>query len=82
MTFTEWLDRKELNLIAKKANLDISKFDVDQIAMGYRVELEHGTKNKSTNVTNDDPVKTLKIAIAHLREDPHYYTKLKKVEGD
>jgi hypothetical protein len=82
MTFTEWLDRKKLNLIAKKANLDISKFDIHQVADGYKVELEHGTKNMATNVTNDDPVKTLKIAVAHLQEDPHYYTKLKKVEGD
>ena len=44
------------------------------------VELEHGTVNQETNVTNDDPVKTGKIALAHLTEFPDYYTRLAKLE--
>lgn len=64
--------------IAKKADIDISKYDINELVMGYDVELEHGTVNPETNVTDDDPVVTLKIAIAHLNELDDYYTKLKK----
>lgn len=77
--FNEWLSLKK---IAAQAKIDISKYDMDQLNMGYKVELEHGTKDPKTDVTHDDPVKTLKIAVAHLNEDPKYYTKLKKVESD
>ena len=55
-------------------------FDNQQLAMGKKVELEHGTKNPSTNVTNDDPKMTEQIAKAHLLEDPQYYTHLKAME--
>jgi len=51
-----------------------------QLAMGKRVELEHGTKNPATNVTDDDPGMTARIAKAHLLEDPKYYTHLKAME--
>ena len=77
--FSEWFNLKS---IAKQTKIDISKYDTKQLAMGYKVELEHGTTNPKTDVTHNDPVKTLKIAIAHLNEDPKYYTKLKKVESD
>ena len=45
-----------------------------------KVELEHGMIDKRTNVTNDDLMKTGKIALAHLLEYPDYYTRLKKME--
>jgi hypothetical protein len=68
----------EIKKIAKKADLDISKYDMSELVMGYDVELEHGTVNPETNVTDDDPITTLKIALAHLNEIPDYYAKLKK----
>lgn len=80
MKFKNWLESVNVQEIAKKSHLDISKFDLKQVVAGYNVELEHGKRNKSTNVTNDDPLMTLKIAVAHLNEDPNYYKKLKKVE--
>jgi hypothetical protein len=46
------------------------------------VELEHGRRDPQTNVTNDDPLTTGKIALAHLRELPDYYTRLAAMEGD
>lgn len=46
------------------------------------VELEHGTENSLTNVTNDDPLTTGKIALAHLNEFPDYYTRLDKMEEE
>lgn len=46
------------------------------------VELEHGAVDQSTNVTNDDPVMTGKIALAHLNEIPDYYDHLEKMEAE
>ena len=58
------------------------KFDLAQFRAGLAVELEHGTVNQTTNVTNDDPLKTGKIALAHLTEFPDYYTRLAKLEEE
>ena len=44
------------------------------------VELEHGLHDPLTNVTDDDPVVTGKIALAHLNEFPDYYTRLEQME--
>ena len=46
------------------------------------VELEHGTVSPATNVTNDDPILTAKIALAHLNEFPDYYTRLEVLEEE
>jgi len=46
------------------------------------VELEHGLRDTNTNVTNDDPTMTGKIALAHLNEFPDYYTRLDKMEKE
>ncbi len=59
-----------------------SKFDVEQFLIGLRVELEHGRREPSTNVTHDDPITTGKIALAHLNEYPDYYTRLAKMEAE
>ena len=66
--------------IGEQLRIDWSKFDVEQFRMGMDVELEHGTINPHTNVTNDDPQTTGKIALAHLSEFPDYYTRLDKME--
>jgi len=58
------------------------KFDFEQFRMGMDVELEHGTIDPLTNVTNDDPILTGKIALAHLKEFPDYYTRLAKMEKE
>jgi hypothetical protein len=57
-----------------------SPFDVDEFRRGMDVELEHGLHDPETNVTNDDPVTTGKIARAHLNEFPDYYTRLEQLE--
>jgi hypothetical protein len=59
---------------------DSSPFDVDQFRRGMDVELEHGLHDLGTNVTDDDPVTTGKIARAHLNEFPDYYTRLELME--
>jgi Protein of unknown function (DUF5661) len=57
-------------------------FDLEQFRMGMDVELEHGTRDPQTNVTNDDAIMTAKIARAHLHEFPDYYTRLAKMEAE
>ena len=57
-------------------------FDVEQFRMGMDVELEHGLHDPATNVTDDDPHVTARIALAHLNEFPDYYTRLEQMEGE
>ena len=58
-----------------------ASFDVEQLCRGMNVELEHGLCDPLTNVTHDDPLVTAKIALAHLRRTPDYYTGLERIEG-
>jgi hypothetical protein len=57
-------------------------FDLEQFRAGMNVELEHGLHDLLTNVTDDDPHVTAKIALAHLNEFPDYYTRLERMEED
>ena len=59
-----------------------SPFDVEQLRMGMDVELEHGTRDLATNVTDDDVTVTAKIARAHLNEFPDYYSRLADMEAE
>ena len=58
------------------------KFDLDEFTVGVNIELEHGTKYSECNVTKNDPILTGKIALAHLKEFPDYYTRLKQLEEE
>ena len=70
--------------IAKQIGIDWNdvRFDLEQFRMGLAVELEHGSHDPRTNVTDDDPVTTGKIAWAHLNEFPDYYTRLAEMERE
>jgi Protein of unknown function (DUF5661) len=70
--------------VAEALGLDLAqeRFDLEQFRMGMDVELEHGRSDPQTNVTNDNPVATGKIALAHLRELPDYYTRLAAMERE
>ena len=57
-------------------------FDVEQLRRGMDVELEHGLHDLLTNVTDDDPHVTARIAHAHLNEFPDYYTRLERMEEE
>lgn len=59
---------------------DTAAFDVEQFRMGMNVELEHGLHDLLTNVSDDEPNVTAKIALAHLNEFPDYYTRLEQME--
>ncbi len=68
--------------IGEQLGIAWSKFDVDQFRKGMDVELEHGLIDSDTNVTNDDPLITGKIALAHLNEFSDYYDQLEKMEQE
>lgn len=72
----------EAKQIGDGIGVDWTKVNLDQFRMGLAVELEHGAKDAQTNVTNDDLTVTGKIAWAHLKEIPDYYTRLNKMEAE
>lgn len=82
MTAKKHFTADEAKGIGEKLGLNWSKFDVEQYRMGMDVELEHGLRDPETNVTGDDPLTTGKIALAHLKEFPDYYTRLEKMEKE
>ena len=71
---------EEAKKVGELLGVNWGKFDIEQFRMGMDVELEHGTIDPNTNVTNDDELTTGKIALAHLNEIPDYYTRLAKME--
>jgi hypothetical protein len=73
---------EEAKQIGEKLGINWEKFDVEQYRMGLDIELEHGLVDPHTNVTNDDPIMTGKITLAHLNEFPDYYTRLDKMEKE
>ena len=72
----------EAKQIGQALGIDWNEFDVEQFQMGIEVELEHGQKDPDTNVTDDDAILTGKIALAHLKEFPDYYSRLAKMEDE
>ena len=82
MTSKKHFTIEEAKRIGEALGIDWSKFDVEQYRMCLDVELEHGLVDPHTNVTNDDPMMTGKIALAHLNEFPDYYTRLEKMERE
>ena len=73
---------EEAKKIGEQLGIRWDKWDIEQFRMGMDVELEHGTVDPVTNVTDDDPLITGKIALAHLNEFPDYYTRLEKMEKE
>ena len=78
----KYFSLEEARTIGEQLGLKWDKFDVEQFRMGMDVELEHGLRDSSTNVTEDNSLVTGKIALAHLNEFPDYYTRLKKMEKE
>lgn len=84
--FSEWMiletrkfDAKTIKSLAKKIKVNISNYDIKELIAGMRTEQEH-MSDKKLDVIKGDDSKILKIALAHLKEDPHYYKKLQKAK--
>jgi hypothetical protein len=73
---------EEARSVGAQLNIDWSLIDLEQFRRGLEVELEHGSIDPQTNVTDDDLLLTGKIAWAHLKEISVYYTWLDKMEAD
>ena len=73
---------EEARRIGASLGIDWTKVDLEQFRRGLEVELEHGARDPETNVTNDDLILTGKIAWAHLKEFPDYYTRLDQLEAE
>lgn len=80
MTATTAFSPGEVAALAERLGVT-NEVDLEQLRIGMQVELEHGGRDPLTNVTDDDPLLTAKIALAHLRELPDYYTRLAAMEA-
>jgi hypothetical protein len=73
---------------AKKILTDLEIADMDialeDFKLGLEVELEHGIRFADANVTNNHPILTGKIVLAHFKESLDYYQRLEvaEIEGD
>ena len=75
---------KEAKVILAAVNTEKKKFDLEEFRKGMEVELEHGIRFKDANVTNNHPILTGMIVLAHLKESLDYYKLLEvaELEGD
>jgi hypothetical protein len=72
----------EAKRIGDKIDVNWAEVPVGEFRAGLTVELEHGKHDPQTDVTHDDLLKTGKIVLAHLKEDPKYYSRLRRVVKD
>jgi len=77
-SFTE----EEAKIIGEKIGINFEEINSEQFRRGLEVEMEHGSHDPDTNVTNNDELATGKIAWAHLKEIPDYYKWLDQMEAE
>jgi hypothetical protein len=86
-----WAAIKKAEVKAEEAQIILNqvkpkgmKIPLEEFRIGLEVELEHGTRYKEANVTNNHPLLTGKIVVAHLKESLDYYRRLEvaEIEGD
>jgi hypothetical protein len=91
MKLNDWTKMKDAKVTAKEARTIMTVVNTEKMAIppeafrrGLEVELEHGTRFKDANVTNNHPVITGRIVLAHLKETMDYYERLEvaELEGD
>ena len=82
MSSKDGFSTDEARQIGEQVGIDWtgSPFAVEEFRRGLDVELEHGLHDLATNVTDDDPLVTGRIALAHLKEFSDYYTRLANME--
>lgn len=75
---------KEAAVILKIVNVKKMGIALEEFRTGLEVELEHGTMFDDANVTNNHPILTGMIVLAHMKETLDYYKRLDvaEVEGD
>lgn len=73
-------NRSNAKQIGEELHINWKEINLSEFTRGLNVELEHGSKDPQTNVTDNDGKLTGEIAWAHLKEFPDYYTRLAKME--
>ena len=75
---------EEASTILDIVNTQGMNIPLEAFRKGLEVELEHGTRFEDANVTNNHPILTGKIVIAHLKETMDYYERIDvaEMEGD
>jgi len=82
MTAKRHITAAEAREVGTRLGVDWRQVDLKQLQRGLEVELEHGAHDPQTDVTRDDLELTAKIAWAHLKEIPDYYTRLDAMEAN
>ncbi len=84
MTPRTRIEPGEAARVAEALRIDFAvvEYDLEQFRRGMQVELQHGTADPDTNITDDNLLATGKIALAHLNEIPDYYTRLAAMEAE
>jgi hypothetical protein len=76
------LNEEKAKEIGEALGINWNIVSLDEFTNGLNVEFEHGSRYPETNVTNDNELLTGKIAWAHLKEFPDYYSRLEKMEKE
>lgn len=91
LAISDWTRKKKASVSADEAKVILSEvnaetmpIDLEEFRKGLEVELEHGLMFPDANVTNNHPVLTGLIVLAHFKESLDYYKLLEvaEVEGD
>ena len=75
---------EETEAILAELTIGNMKITIEDLQLGLEIELEHGNRFPEANVTNNHPILTGKIVLAHFKESLDYYLRLEvaEIEGD
>ena len=78
------VSEEEAATILEIVNIKSMNIPLEDFQKGLEVEFEHGTRFDDANVTNNHPILTGRIVIAHLKETMDYYRRIDvaEMEGD
>jgi len=88
---SDWSQRGDISVSMEEARAVFGKvappemgIDLEEFRKGLEIELEHGTMFQEANVTNNHPILTGMIVVAHFKEMLDYYLRLEvaELEGD
>lgn len=91
LNIRDWTKLKKPEVLTEEARVILSELDtgkieisVEDFRQGLEVELEHGIHYAEANVTNNHPILTGQIVLAHFKESLDYYKRLEvaEIEGD
>ena len=91
LNIRDWTLLKKAQVLPKEAKIILAELETGEMniklkdfTLGLQVELEHGIRFQEANVTNNHPIITGKIVLAHFKESLEYYQRLEvaEIEGD